>query len=169
MPLERLGISQWDTAISSTKVIEHGEGGLKYSAVTGTVEMEDSRMVVFGVVTRKLPGEVVVSPRTSQSLYFLTGISCSAQVEADSDEVRRLRGEMKAEAIASVKTASALSWQIVLESHSNVWKNLWTSGFGISHSFTQRMPSTGTESTRQYTTCCLKALPCLTQPKRRPQ
>jgi len=135
--LERLGISQWDTAISSTKVIEHGDGGLKYSAVTGTVEMADGRVMVVGVVTRKLPGDVVVSPRSSQSLHFLTGVSYSLQVEADSDSVQKLRAEMEAGAIASVRTASALSWQKMLESHSNVWKNLWTSGFGISHSYAE--------------------------------
>ena len=137
LALERLGISQWDTAVSATKVIEHGDGGVKYSAVTGTVELADGRVVVVGVVTRRLGGSVEVSPRSTFTLHLVTGVSYSDQVDADRDEVERLRGEMEREATASVRTATALSWQKVLESHSEVWRKLWTSGFGISHSYAE--------------------------------
>ena len=137
LALERLGISQWDTAVSATKVIEHGDGGVKYSAVTGTVELADGRVVGVGVVTRRLGGSVEVSPRSTFTLHLVTGVSYSDQVDADRDEVERLRGEMEREATASVRTATALSWQKVLESHSEVWRKLWTSGFGISHSYAE--------------------------------
>ena len=137
LALERLGISQWDTAVSATKVIEHGDGGVKYSAVTGTVELADGRVVVVGVVTRRLGGSVEVSPRSTFTLHLVTGVSYSDQVDADRDEVERLRGEMEREATASVRTATALSWQKVQESHSEVWRKLWTSGFGISHSYAE--------------------------------
>lgn len=41
LSVEKLGIQMWDSAVSATKVIEHGEGGVKYSMVTGSVEVRD--------------------------------------------------------------------------------------------------------------------------------
>merc|ERR1719507_1406685 len=44
---------------------------------------------------------------------------------------------MEREAVQNVAAAAALSWQKLQESHAEVWRNLWTSGFGISWSYAE--------------------------------
>ena len=46
LALEKLGIAQWETANSFSRVIEHGEGVIMYGVVTGVVESVDKNMVV---------------------------------------------------------------------------------------------------------------------------
>ena len=44
---------------------------------------------------------------------------------------------MEKEAISSVKAAAAMTYQKLAENHSDVWRKLWTSGFGISYSYAE--------------------------------
>jgi hypothetical protein len=54
------------------QVIEHGEGGVEYSLVSGEVR-NGSRHVLVSLLTRKLEQSVTVSPRMTTSLHILTG------------------------------------------------------------------------------------------------
>ena len=51
LSVEIRGISYWDTAVNTTKVIEHGEGGVKYSMVIGTVDVGQDRSAVVEEVS----------------------------------------------------------------------------------------------------------------------
>ena len=132
--MERLGIVQWDSAVSNTRVVEHGEGGVQYTVVTGTVNISDDRKVVVGVVSRKLQSSVEVQARMTHSLHILTGVSYSEPVSSH-ETVVSMREEVETAATESVKAAAALAWNEVLKKHTEVWRKLWTSGFGISYSY----------------------------------
>ena len=136
LAVERRGIAGWDSAVSTTKVVESGEGGAKHAAVTGTVEAGGGRSVVVAIVSKKLPGSVEVRSRSSYSLHLVTGVAYSEQLDRGQME-DSLRGDMEKEAIATVKAATALSWQHMVTNHSAVWRKLWTSGFGISYSYAE--------------------------------
>ena len=124
--LERLGIAQWETAKSYSRVIEHGEGGVKYTVVCGDTTATTTTYHVC-VCARKLSSSLEVKSRMTQSLHLLTGL-------AYGDGSREA---LEQEAIQNVKAAAALSWQKLQEAHIEVWKNLWTSGFGISWSYAE--------------------------------
>ena len=130
--LERLGIAQWDSAKSYTRVIEHGEGGVKYTVVTGIVEASGKKVAV-AIAARKLTSSIEVKSRMTHSLHLLTGIAYSQP--SAGKEAESLREAMEREAVQNVAAAAALSWQKLQESHVAVWKHLWTSGFGISWSY----------------------------------
>ena len=130
--LERLGIAQWDSAKSYTRVIEHGEGGVKYTVVTGMVEASGKKVAV-AIAARKLTSSIEVKSRMTHSLHLLTGIAYSQP--STGKEAESLREAMEREAVQNVAAAAALSWQKLQESHVAVWKHLWTSGFGISWSY----------------------------------
>jgi len=137
LSVEKLGIQMWDSAVSATKVIEHGEGGVKYSMVTGSVEVHDGKSVVVAIVSKKLPSSIEVQSRVTYSLHLITGIAYSDHVSMSNDVLDRLRGTMEKEAISSVKAAAAMTYQKLAENHSDVWRKLWTSGFGISYSYAE--------------------------------
>ena len=134
LAVEKLGIAQWDTAKSFTRVIEHGDGGIKYGVVTGVVESGDKKVVV-AVASKKLSSSIEVKSRMTHSLHLLTGVAYSEGLEED--QVDSMRSIMEKEAVASVSAAAAMTWQKLLDSHTDVWKKLWTSGFGISHSYAE--------------------------------
>ena len=54
------------------KVIEHGEGGQRYTLVTGEVGPEGRRTLV-SVVSKKLDSTVEVQPRMTASIKIITG------------------------------------------------------------------------------------------------
>lgn len=132
--LERLGIAQWETAKSYSRVIEHGEGGVKYTVVTGLVEASGKKVAV-AIAARKLSSSLEVKSRMTQSFLLLTGVAYSQP--SSEKEAESLREAMEREAVQNVAAAGALSWQKLQESHAEVWKNLWTSGFGISKSMAE--------------------------------
>ena len=132
--LERLGIAQWETAKSYSRVIEHGEGGVKYTVVTGLVEASGKKVAV-AIAARKLSSSLEVKSRMTQSFHLLTGVAYSQP--SSEKEAESLREAMEREAVQNVAAAAALSWQKLQERHAEVWKNLWTSGFGISNSMAE--------------------------------
>jgi len=131
LSLEKLGIAQWEGATSQTKVIEHGEGGQRYTLVTGEVGPEGRRTLV-SVVSKKLDSTVEVQPRMTASIKIITGVSYHEIGEADP---AKLKEEVEKEAMEGVKAAAAMTWQSLLDSHSQAWRSLWTTGLGISWSY----------------------------------
>ena len=93
--------------------------------------------MVVAIVSKKLPSSIDVQARMTYSLHLVTGVSYSDQVDRGQDTLDRYRGTMEKEAINSVKAATAMTSQKLIESHSDVWRKLWTSGFGISHSYAE--------------------------------
>jgi len=134
LAVEKLGIAQWETAKSFIRVIEHGEGGIKYSVVTGVVEAGNKKVVV-AVASKKLSSSIEVKSRMTHSLHLLTGVAYSEGI--DEDQIDDARHDMEKEAVAAVSAAASMTWQKLLDSHTDVWRKLWTSGFGISHSYAE--------------------------------
>jgi len=132
LSLEKLGISQWEGVSSSTKVIEHGEGGQKYTVVSGEVK-QDRRKMLVSVVSKRLDSSLEVSPRMTSSIRILTGVSYR-EVDEVNDVVK---DEVEKEAVEAVRSAVAMTWQSLLDTHTEAWRNLWISGFGISWSFAE--------------------------------
>ena len=127
-----LGISGWEDAASSSRTLEDGGAGagVKYNIVTGTLRIGNDRKVV-AVVSRNLPASVEVDSRMTYSLHLMTAV---AYTDVDTRE-QKARENMEKEALNSLNKATSLTWQRLAETHSEVWAQLWTSGFGISHSF----------------------------------
>ena len=135
LSVDRLGVAGWDATKAATRTVEHGEGGVKYSLVTGVVEA-GGRKVVVAVVARKLPSSLEVKSRMTHSLHLLTGVAYGEPAPTR-EEAEAGREDVEREAVAAVTTAAAMSWQKLQDSHSEVWSSLWTSGFGISWSFAE--------------------------------
>ena len=58
------------------KVIEHGEGGQKYSLVTGEVKTADDKTILVSVISKRLESSLEVAPRMTMSLKVITGRYC---------------------------------------------------------------------------------------------
>ena len=134
LSLERLGIANWESARSSGKVIEHGEGGGRYQVVTGRVGA-GGRALVAAVAAPRLPPSLAVPARLTHSLTVLTGVG-QAEVGAGQDE-ESARVAAEHEAVAAVVAVGAMTGTALLDSHTAVWRQLWTTGFGISHSYAE--------------------------------
>ena len=118
LSLERLGIANWETAKSLTRTLEHGEGGVKYSIVTGVVG-SSGRKVVVAVAAKKLPSSLEVKARMTERLHLLTGVAYSAPLE-DGQSEGEVRQAMERQAVQSVAAAAALTWQRLHDSHTEV-------------------------------------------------
>ena len=59
LAMEKLGIAGWESAKSVTRAIEHGDGGQKYSVVTGLVEVGEQYKVV-AIASKKMSGSLEV-------------------------------------------------------------------------------------------------------------
>jgi len=134
--VEKLGISNWNTAKSSTRVIEYGDGGNKYSIVTGTVENIEGKKVVVAVASRKLSTSMGINGRMTHNLHLLTGLAYSDPIEKYQN-IDEIKLDMEKQAMNSVSSAAAMTTQKLLDSHVEVWRHLWTTGFGISWSYAE--------------------------------
>jgi len=114
-------------------VIEHGDGGVKYSVVTGLVTAGGKKVAV-AVAAKKLPSSLEVKSRATHSLHLLTGVAYSEPVSDQAAAEELLQG-VEREAVTAVQQAAAMTWQRLQDSHTRVWQDLWTSGFGISWSY----------------------------------
>lgn len=134
LAVEKIGIANWEGAISQPQVIEHGEGGQQYSLVSGRVR-NGSREVLVSLVTRRLDQTLTVAARMTTSLHILTGVAYAdlrAGKPAD-----QLQSELEKKAVSAVASAAALPWQTLQDSHTEAWRSLWTTGFGISWSYAE--------------------------------
>jgi len=130
LSIEKLGITQWEGATSQTKVIEHGEGGQKYSLVTGEVGPESKRILV-SVVSKHLDSTVQVPPRMTKTLRILTGVAYEYKDAGKKEQ----KSGVEREAMDGVKSAAGITWQSLMDSHTEAWRRLWTTGVGISWSY----------------------------------
>merc|ERR1719500_2025797 len=93
------------------------------------------KKVVVAVASKKLSSSIEVKSRMTHSLHLLTGVAYSEGLEEE--QVDSARASMEKEAVAAVSAAAAMTWQKLLDSHTSVWRKLWTTGFGISHSYAE--------------------------------
>jgi len=138
--MERQGITNWPTSSSSERRIEHGDGNKRYAIISGIVPIpsdplsiasnDQVRMVT--IVVPKIEENVAVKARMTNTFTFLSAISYSKPM---TKELAKEQKEATAnEAINAIMKAAGRSNQSLKEEHLTIWKSLWTTGFGISHS-----------------------------------
>ena len=135
--VEKLGVDQWEGAANHVKNVEGVEGGAKHNVVTGNVEVNGGRSIVVSIVSKKLPSTIEVQSRNTYSLHLMTAVAYSDHLDSNLSLDDGLRAKIEKEAVSSLKAASVLTQQKLIEFHSEVWRKLWTSGFGISYSYAE--------------------------------
>lgn len=150
--LERIGISSWNSAESHQKSIEHGDGGKKYIVVTGTVLSNpletSSQFTIFPsasrnkqhslavIVAPKLDDNIIVKSGQTHSLTILTAIVYSKSMALD--KIKEVdKGDLEEQAVNAIIQAVGLSTDELRAQHQGIWNDLWTTGFGISHSMAE--------------------------------
>eukprot|EP00095_Tigriopus_kingsejongensis_P001072 snap_masked-scaffold1123_size61443-processed-gene-0.0 protein:Tk01072 transcript:snap_masked-scaffold1123_size61443-processed-gene-0.0-mRNA-1 annotation:"AGAP010005-PA" len=129
--IERLGITDWVDARSRTKTLEHGDGGQKYTIISGKVPLSDDSFRYVTIVAKKLPSAVEVAARMTQSLSVLTAVASSELLTVNDEKTR---DSLESEAIKDLVKALGMTSVSLKNLHQEVWRTLWTTGFGISHS-----------------------------------
>ena len=130
-------ISDWHG--SSTKVINLPDGfnTLEYQVITGTVPVpEEGKTVAVSIVTQQLQRVLTLRKRGVTKLNLLTSIYYSdpmPRVAVNSENLK-----VEAAAIDAIKRALAevqqkdVSFFKFRRQHTEVWQNLWYTGFQIS-------------------------------------
>ena len=145
--LERQGIVNWLSASSSEKTIEHGDGNKKYAVISGTVVvptdsplstslLNKNQIILVAVVVPKLDENLSVKARMTHTMTYLSSISYSEPMPSE-DKAKEQRQKVEADAINAILQAAAKTTQGLREDHVSIWRNLWTTGFGISHSMAE--------------------------------
>ena len=140
--MERQGITNWPTSSSTERRIEHGDGNKKYAIISGIVSIPSDSMLSIAtndqvhrmvtIVVPKIEENVAVKARMTNTFTFLSAISYSKPM---TKELAKEQKEATAnEAISAIMKAAGRSNQSLKEEHLTIWKSLWTTGFGISHS-----------------------------------
>lgn len=152
--LERLGISNWKSASSSEKIIEHGDGNKKYAVISGLVSVpSDSplsssllintkEVMMVAIVVPEIDENLSVKARMTHTMTFLSSISYSKPMQSES-LAKELRQKIEDEAVNGILQAAAKSSQSLREEHFKTWRSLWTTGFGISHSMAEEAVNGG--------------------------
>ena len=163
--LERIGISNWNTAESHSKRIEHGDGGKQYVVVTGTVlsnpSEASSQFTIFPSASRKEMHSVVVivAPKIDENVIVKSGQTHSLNiltsiVYSDSMSLEQIKdvkkGDLEENAVNAIIRAVGLSADKLRAQHKAVWKSLWTTGFGISHSMAESAVNGGQINATMY-------------------
>lgn len=135
-------VSDWPTAVKQTVRLHHGMAVHEYDVYTGTVDVaEASReddtdaVVVVSVVMSALHPAVNLGSGETLDLDSLTVVQYSGPVSRTA--VARERDAVEKLAIQSMERAIQISVDKSSDLralHSNVWKQLWFTGFSISES-----------------------------------
>ena len=80
----------------------------------------------------KIEDNIAVKARMTSTFTFLSAISYSKPMSRESAKEQKESTEN--EAINAIMKAAGRSNQSLKEEHLKIWKSLWTTGFGISHS-----------------------------------
>jgi hypothetical protein len=80
-----LGITNWKSATSVTKRIEHGDGNRLYIVISGTVEVPynsdvtvpSDQFIMVSIVVPKLENNIAVKARMTHTMALLSAISYS--------------------------------------------------------------------------------------------
>ncbi|KAK0087982.1 hypothetical protein PV325_013531 [Microctonus aethiopoides] len=108
----------------------------KYSITSGYVHLSDSnQIIVVSVVYAIPPKSVVIKPRSTTKLQFLTSVSYSNSPQTISQYANERKITEK-NALKAIKKAISLQQQQqgIREQHVNIWQSYWHSGLSISES-----------------------------------
>lgn len=131
--LEQMGLGDWSAATTETVKLQHGEGEHEYMVIKGSIDVPDSSNVIpVAIVTLKVPSSLQVKSQLSVILHVVTAINYTDPVP------RKLYSSFKDKvaesALLVLKRAVTGSIKKLRMEHSQVWSELWSSGFRISHS-----------------------------------
>lgn len=122
---------------TDTKIvnIQIGNTNHKYTVTSGFVHLSDSNKIIVVTIVYVLPQEsVIIKPRSSTKLEFLTGISYSNEPQVLSQYAAE-RKITERNALKALKHGlSAQQFQGLKEQHVNYWQSYWHSGLSISKS-----------------------------------
>ena len=161
--LERIGISNWNSAESHSKRIEHGDGGKQYVVITGTVlvnpagsqfqmfpsasRKEQHSFVV--IVAPKLEENIIVKAGQTHSLTILTSIVYSESMPPE--QLKKVsKVDLEEKAVNAIVQAVGMPTEQLRVRHTEVWDDLWTTGFGISHSMAESAVNGGQINATMY-------------------
>lgn len=121
-----------------TSRLEHGDGNQKYIIVSGLVPLlsdpAQAKMVV--VMMKRLPTYLEVEARMSQTLSVITAVAYSRDPFPTSKpgNLDARREKLEQEVVDAMLKAVSMTQLSLKQLHQDIWRELWTTGFGISHS-----------------------------------
>jgi len=141
--LERQGITNWPSASSSERTIEHGDGNKKYAVISGVVPVPSdplgtvpsNQVLMVSLVVPKFDTNILVKSRMTHTLTLLSSISYSKPMSESL--AKEQRQQIEKDAVNAILQAASKSNQSLREDHLKIWRTLWTTGFGISHSMAE--------------------------------
>jgi len=110
-----------------------GSGNLRKSG-RGRSDPMYSRVVVVAPV---LDSTVVVGALKTHPITLITSIVHSEPLKLSDTKDPNLSRDIEKKALDSIKQAFGLTTDELRHTHRQVWKSLWTTGFGISHSMAE--------------------------------
>ena len=119
--LERQGITNWPSASSSERTIEHGDGNKKYAVISGIVPVPSDplstapskQVIMVSIVAPKFDANLPVKARMTHTLTLLSSISYSKPMSENL--AKEQRQQIEKDAINGILQAAAKSNQRYLE------------------------------------------------------
>ncbi|KAG7161368.1 hypothetical protein Hamer_G014003 [Homarus americanus] len=130
--VEQMGLGDWPTATTETLKLHHGEGEHEYIVISGSIELPNSNVIPVAVVSLKVPPSIQVKSKMSTTLHIVTAVNYSEPIPRKAYSA--VKDKAAQGALAALKRAVTGNIKRLRSDHSQVWKELWSSGFGISHS-----------------------------------
>jgi len=90
------------------------------------------------IVAPVLESNIVVGAVKTHPMTFLTSIVHSEPLKVSETKDGKIQKDLEERAIEAVKQALSLTSEELRLKHRQVWKSLWTTGFGISHSMAEQ-------------------------------
>jgi len=138
---ERLGMSNWPSTTSREKM----DGDQKYVVISGIVSIpispvdssrstaKNDQVMMVAIVVPKLDDNIRVKARMTFTQTYISAISYSKPMPKNLALDKK--DFVENEAINAItKATNNLNLR---DQHTSIWKNLWTTGFGISHSMAE--------------------------------
>nr|XP_027211803.1 uncharacterized protein KIAA2013 homolog isoform X2 [Penaeus vannamei] len=132
--VEQMGLGDWPSAATESIKLQHGEGEHEYVVISGSVDVPDSKSVVpVALITLKVPSSLQIKSKMSATLHVVTALNYSDPIPRKA-YVSSVKNRASEAALAVLKRAVTGNIKRLRTDHSLVWKDLWSSGFFISHS-----------------------------------
>lgn len=131
--VEQIGLGDWPMATTETIKLQHGEGEHEYVMISGSIDLPNSSKVVpVAIVTLKVPSSLQIKSKMSTTLHVVTAVNYTDPIPKKAYST--IKNSASQNALAVLKRAVTGNIKKLRNDHSQVWKELWSSGFGISHS-----------------------------------
>ena len=90
---------------------------------------------MVSLVVPKFDTNILVKSRMTHTLTLLSSISYSKPMSESL--AKEQRQKIEKDAVNAILQAASKSNQSLREDHLKIWRSLWTTGFGISHSMAE--------------------------------